>query len=219
MPNWVRNELIVAGPAKAVEEFDAEVWDEKLAARPRQDGFRFHRAVPAVAPGTDPCPAYPAGGMGEKAWGCRAVGSGSPHERTVKHGPWCRRNDHPRDFYFNLEDTPEDELVGAGRPMKIRYRFDTAYTPCTSFVDRIAERYPHLYFSLSWYGEEPSVHGLQVNAPIDGRWRPDRAAALPPAALLEPLKPMRATAATRRCASDRSTTARSAGATGATAGI
>ena len=195
MPNWVRNELIVAGPAKPVKEFDAEVWDEELATQPRRDGFRFHRAVPAVTPGTGEDPAYPGGGMGEKAWGCRAVGSAAPHERTVEHGLWCRQNDHPQDFYFNLDDTTGAELIGAGRPMKIRYRFDTAYTPCTAFVDRIAERYPHLYFSLSWFGEEPSVHGLKVNAPAGGRWRPHHAAALPPHALLQPLKPMRPVAA------------------------
>ena len=196
MPNWVRNELIVAGPEKPVDAVDAEVWDKKLAARPRRDGFRFHHAVPAVAPGTDPFPAYPGGNRGEKAWGCRAVGSAAPHERTVKRGAWCTQNDHPHAFYFNLEDTADEELVGAGEPTTIRYRFDTAYTPCRTFVDRIAERYPHLYFSLVWYGEEPSAHGLQVNAPIDGRWRPDRASMLPPAALLEPLSPMRTAPAT-----------------------
>ncbi len=195
MPNWVRNELIVAGPTRAVEAFDAEVWDEELAARPQQDGFRFHRAVPAVAPGTDPWPAYPAGGMGQKAWGCRAVSSAAPHERTVKRGAWCPRNDHPHDFYFILEDTPKSRLVGAGQPMKIRYRFDTAYTPCTKFIDHVGERYPHLYISLSWCGEEPHVHGLKVKGPIEGRWRRYLAAALPPNALLEPLTPMRPAAA------------------------
>ena len=191
MPNWVRNELIVAGPAKPVEEFDAEVWDEELAGRPRRDGFRFHRAVPAVTAGSDEHPAYPGGGMGEKAWGCRAVGSAAPHERTVKRGAWCTQDDHPRHFYFMLEDTPKSSLVETGEPMKIRYRFDTAYTPCTKFLDAVAQRYPHLYFSLSWCGEEPHVHGLKVKGPIDGLWRPNRGAALPPHALLEPLKPMR----------------------------
>ena len=195
MPNWVRNELIVAGPAKPVEDFDAEVWDEELAARPRGDAFRFHRAVPAVAPGTDPCPAYPAGGRGVEAWGCRAVSSAAPHERTLKRGAWCTQDDHPHHFYFNVEETPQSRLVGSGLPMTIRYRFETAYTPCTKFLDAVAERYPHLYFSLSWCGEEPHVHGLKVKAPIDGRWRPHRAAALPPHALLEPLTPMRPAAA------------------------
>ena len=209
MPNWVTNELSVAGPRGAVEVLDNEVWSPEDAAGEYGAGFRFHIAVPAVPPGSKLCPSYPAGNAGTNAWGCRAVGAARPHRRDVVTSieEWDKA--HGAGFYLHaLEDTAYERLAnseagtpftetirhtmkGDEAPLLIRYGFETAYSPPERFASELARRYPHLYIRLLWEGDCASVHGITVHAPTKIEWRGDAQPVMPPTALLEALTPMR----------------------------
>ena len=202
MPNWVSNELTIAGPKRPIQKLDTELWDRDRAEK-RGDCLRFHVAVPAVPADSDLTPGYPGDGIGENAWGCRAVSSAAPHKRTIIGSTQEWLDSHPFEFYFALEDflyerTSEpvafseplapiiDRTVSPWEaPVAIRYRFDTAYGAADRFVEKLARRYPHLYLSLMWQGEEPSVHGIAVHAPQTNAWPVDCQPAIPPEALIE----------------------------------
>ncbi|MCY4505613.1 MAG: hypothetical protein OXG35_01430, partial [Acidobacteria bacterium] len=202
-----------SGPRRAVEQLDAEVWNADDRAGQRGFGFRFHDAVPAVADGADPVPAYPSGGAGERAWGCRAVGGVVPHVREVvtELKTWADADPFKFDFgaaleeivYSRLGELPDDPLPDLlervmkphERPMLTRYRFETAWGPCDRFVDSLAVRYPHLYFRLMWLGEEPSQHGLLVRAARPAGWLPHAKPVMTPTELLESITKARLKAA------------------------
>ena len=205
MPNWIANELTIAGPKGPVEALDAELWDRERAARDG-NGFRLYVAVPAVPADTEWNSGYPGGNFGKEAWGCRAVSGTRRHERIVTTSTTSWLEAHPYLFYFGIADfvyhrtgnvdawqgTPEqtarivDEAApGRAAPTAITYRFDTAYRPPDRFLDKLARRYPHLYLGLAWQGEESSMHGMSVNAPHPQGWPMNTRAAMPPGAVLD----------------------------------
>lgn len=209
MPNWVTNELSVAGPKGAVEVLDRELWSPEEAAGEHGAGFRFHVAVPAVPAGSNLCPSYPEGDHGTNAWGCRAVGAAMPHERCVVTSIKEWVDAHRSGFYLRALDdvaygrlrreeweTPIEEAISRTmteneKPMLIRYRFDTAYGAPLRFAAQLAQRYPHLYIRVLWEGECAHVHGMVVHAPTKYEWRADARAVMSPEALLEPLTAMK----------------------------
>ena len=207
MPNWVSNELTIAGPKGPIQQLDTELWDSKRTEK-RGDCLRFHVAVPAVPANSDLTPGYPGHGIGENAWGCRAVSSAAPHKRTIIGSTWEWLESHPFEFYFALEDflyERTNEPIQCSEPLAplidrllrdrmvkqfeapaaIRYRFDTAYGAADRFVEKLARRYPHLYLSLMWQGEEAAMHGIAVYAPQTNEWPVDCQPAMPPEALIE----------------------------------
>ena len=206
MPNWITNELKIAGPKGPVETLDAELWDREQAAKDG-NGLRFDVAVPAVPADTEWIPGYPGGDFGEKAWGCRAVSHAGRHERIVTESTQAWLDAHPYLFYFGLEDFAynltgdteawlgsadqraaviDEAAPGRAAPTAIIYRFDTAYNPPEPFVEKLARRYPHLYLGLTWQGEVPDMHGMSVHAPRRQDWPVNGQPAMPPEAMLDP---------------------------------
>ena len=181
--------------------------------RPREGGATRHkrhrRGRPPRPPDSERYPGYPGDGLGEKAWGCRAVGAAKPHVRTVTtsidewldaHG-WlfycgealenlARRRIDPKRWPTPFAEVVRLTAQRDEAPIMIRYRFDTAYNPPKRFAAQLARRYPHLYIRLSWEGETPNIHGMVVHAPEKPVWAADTQPAMPPHALLEPATPM-----------------------------
>ena len=202
MPNWITNELTIAGPKGPTKTLDAELWDREQASKDG-NGMRFDIAVPADS---EWIPGYPGGEFGEEAWGCRAVSHADRHQRTVTKSTKAWLETHPYLFYFGLEDfvydrtgnveawlgTPDqragiiDEAArGRAAPTAIRYRFDTAYRPPERFLEKLALRYPHLYLGLTSQGEVPNIHGMSVHAPRSQDWPVNSQPAMPPEAVLD----------------------------------
>ena len=205
MPNWIANELTIAGPKGAVETLDAELWDREQATKDG-NGMRFDIAVPAVPADTEWFPGYPGGEFGEEAWGCRAVSHANRHERLVTKSRRAWLETHPYLFYFGLEDfvyhrignidawlgTPDqragiinEAAPGPAAPTAIVYRFDTAYRPPERFLEKLTRRYPHLYLGLTWQGEVPNMHGMSIHAPRAQDWPVNSQPAMPPEAMLD----------------------------------
>ena len=204
MPNWIANELTVAGPRGPVETLDAELWEADRAAKDG-NGMRLDVAVPAVPADTKWNPGYPGGDFGEHAWGCRAVSHARRHRRTVTESTTAWLAAHPNRFYFGIDDFAfertgdpgpmhataaetaryiDEAARGPEAPAAISYGFDTAWRPPAIFVEKLAQRYPHLYLRLMWQGEEAHVHGLVVHGP-EQNWPVDAEAVLPPEAVLD----------------------------------
>ena len=205
MPNWITNELTIAGPKGPIDALDAELWDRERAAKDG-NGLVFHVAVPAVPTGTEWNPGYPGGKFGEEAWGCRAVSRAEPHERIPTRSTRAWLEAHPYLFYFGIEHFVYQQLgslkacvgtlyergrmideaaTGRAAPTAIEYRFDTAHRPPTRFLKKLARRYPHLYLRLMWQGEEPKMHGMSVYAPQPQGWPVNTQPAMPPEAMLD----------------------------------
>ena len=208
MPDWVANELTIAGPKGAVEVLDQEVWSPEAEQGYDAPGVRFHRAVPAVKADAGRWPDYPGDGLGEKAWGCRAVGTATEHSRTVVDTAQGWLDAHPWWFHFDrLEEVLYDRLgpdpdaegwasalaralPGDERPTAITYRFQTAWGAPERFCRQLGHRYPHLYIRLRWEGENAHVHGTLVIRATKKQWVGTERAAVPPHALLSPWIPM-----------------------------
>ena len=125
MPNWITNELTIAGPKGPIDALDAELWDRERAAKDG-NGLVFHVAVPAVPTGTEWNPGYPGGKFGEEAWGCRAVSRAEPHERIPTRSTRGVAGGAPLPVLFRHRTLRVQQHSGASRHASARCTSEAA---------------------------------------------------------------------------------------------